>query len=195
MALLATLKGSGNFEMAPIGPQQAVCVFVEDIGTHESEWKGKPIQHRQVVICFELAAKMTCPEYEGRPFMLSKFYTLSLDKKANLSKDLEAWFGKAIPEETRILGFDLETLKGRNCFLNVVEKEKADGDTVSAIGGIFPLPKGTAPIKAENTVVPEWINKKRLESIEARKKNMNQSKVGPDDTSSQMQEVDSDLPF
>ena len=72
---------------------------------------------------------------------------------------------------------------------------KQDGDTCSAIGGIFPLPKGTPLIKPINTVPPEWINKKRLESIEARGENINQSQVGPDDTSSQFQESDSDLPF
>ena len=195
MSLLA--KGSGNFEAAPIGPQQAVCVFVEDIGSHRSTYKGEEHINHQIVMCFELAAKMTIPEYAGKPFMLSQFYTLSLGKKSNLSKDLESWFGKVIPEETRREGFDLLTLKGRNCTLNVVEKMKADGDTVSAIGGIFPIMAGTPLIKPVNTVPPEWIQKKRLESIEARGENMDQSRVGKDDTSEGFgaPQGDDDLPF
>lgn len=193
MSLLA--KSNGDYEQAPCGPQQAVCVFVEDIGSHRSNYKGVEHVNHQIVMCFELAAKMITPDYAGKPFMLSQFYTLSLGKKSNLSKDLESWFGKAIPEETRKNGFDLETLKGRNCFLNVVEKTKADGDTVSSIGGIFALPKGTPLIAPVNTVPPAWIAKKRLESLEARGENTNQAPVGCGEESQVSQEELDSLPF
>jgi hypothetical protein len=165
MALLATGKNT-DFEMAPMGPQQAVCAFVSDIGTHEFSYNGETKQQHQIVISFELAEKMTKGEYSGRPFMLSNFYTLSLHEKSRLSKDLESWFGKKFTPEQRTQGFDLERLIGHNCFLNIIEKANKNGDVNAVIGGIMPLPKNMPTIKVINTKAPEWIDKKRSESLE-----------------------------
>ena len=79
-----------DFERPSNGLTDAVCVFVEDIGTHKGTYQGKDTMRHQCVICFELSEKMTKGDYAGKPFMLSKFYTVSLGKKANLSKDLES---------------------------------------------------------------------------------------------------------
>ncbi len=83
------------------------------------------------------------------PRVISKDYTLSTDKKANLRKDLEAWRGRAFsPEE--VTAFKVETIVGANCLLNVIHKPSADGSKIYAnVGGIMPLPKGTARLTAE----------------------------------------------
>lgn len=167
MAILAKNNGGGDFELTPAGNQQAVCVFVEDIGTHEGSWQGKPIMRHQIVLCWELAEAMTKGENAGKPFMVSKFYTLSLSDRATLRKDLESWRGKAFTEDDLKNGFDVEKLKGVNCLLNIVHEEK-NGNTRARVASISPLLKNMAPIKPVNTRPPEWIQKLRNESIEAK---------------------------
>jgi hypothetical protein len=76
--------------------------------------------------------------------------------------------GPGVTPEQRIAGFDLDKLKGHNCFLNVVEKQKANGDLTSVIGGIMPLSKNMPKINPVNMTPPAWIAKKRGESFEAR---------------------------
>jgi hypothetical protein len=162
MAIIAKTSGGGDFEPLPLGVTQAVCVFVEDIGTHESNFSGQVLQKHQIVICWELAEKMA----DGRPFMISKFYTLSLHEKATLRKDLENWRGKPFTE-AELAGFDVETLRGVNCMLNIVEHKKQDGTLTQKIGSIMPMIKGMAKISPVNTEPPAWIAKRRAESLEA----------------------------
>ena len=155
-----------DFERPKNGLVNAVCVFVEDIGTHKGSYKGEETMRHQCVICFELAEKMTKGDYAGKPFMLSKFYTVSLGKKANLSKDLESWFGKELPSETRVNGFDLKTLIGRHCTLNIITKTKQDGSEYATIGGIMPTQGIAEKLIPYNTVPPTWIDTLRKKSME-----------------------------
>lgn len=165
MGLIAKSTGD-DFERPTNGLVHAVCVFVEDIGTHKGAYQGKETIRHQCVICFELAEKMKNGDYADKPFMLSKFYTVSLGKKANLSKDLESWFGKEIPPDVRANGFDLKNLIGRNCTLNVITRTTKDGDTYATIGGIMPPQAGKEKLLPVNTVSPEWIDKLRAKSME-----------------------------
>ena len=158
-------KPKGDFEPIPLGTQQAVCVFVEDIGTHEGNYQGKTYMRHQIVVCWELGEKMMKPPNEGMPFLVTKFYTLSLGDKANLRKDLESWRGKAFTAE-ELEGFDVQKLIGVNCLLNITEYEKRDGTKAQGIGAISQLMKGMTPIKAIRTEPPEWIAKMRSESEE-----------------------------
>lgn len=90
MPIVATNTGSGDFEKAPTGTQQAVCAFVFDIGLQRGEYQGKETILHKIIVCWESVETMTTGEFAGKPFMLSKYYTLSLHEKANLRKDLES---------------------------------------------------------------------------------------------------------
>jgi len=158
-------KPKGDFEPIPLGTQQAVCVFVEDIGTHEGNYQGKTYMRHQIVVCWELSENMTKPPNEGKPFLVTKFYTLSLGDKANLRKDLENWRGKAFTAE-ELDGFDVQALIGANCLLNIVEYDKRDGSKGQTIGSISKLMKGMPVIKPTRTEPPEWIARMRSESEE-----------------------------
>jgi hypothetical protein len=171
MPIIARNNGKA-YEPLPIGVVQAVCAFVEDIGTHETTFQGKPIQKHQVVVCWEINAQMTNGEYAGKRFMVSKFYTLSLNEKANLRKDLENWRGKAFTEE-ELAGFDVERLKGINCMLNIVEYKKLDGTTSQRPSAIMPCIKGLEKMIPENTTVPAWIDEMRNNSLEAHENRVN----------------------
>ncbi len=150
MPIIVSAASTANFDPAPAGPQSAVCSAVFSIGQEWSEMYQK--LSPKVVIFWELAEKLT----DGRPYMLSKRYTLSFNEKATLRKDLESWRGRVFtPEE--LAGFDLEKLVGANAFLNVVHVAgKKDGKIRAMIGGIMPLPKGMPRLEIVSREVPKW---------------------------------------
>jgi hypothetical protein len=152
-------------EKPMLGLHDALCVFVEDLGTHITKSQfGDKAQHK-IVIMFELDEKMKEGKYAGFPFMVSKQYTFTLFEKGNLSKDLQSWFSKKLSDETRKNGFDLKTLIGRKCQLNLIESE--DGRYIN-IGNILPASKDNAMVQV-CVVCPEWVAKKRMASLEAQK--------------------------
>jgi len=165
MPVIAKNEGK-SFEQPTVGVVQAACAFVEDIGTHQSEYNGKPIKRHQIVVCWELSEKMKEGDYAGKPFMMSKFYTLSLNEKATLRKDLESWRGVSFTQN-ELAGFDVEKLIGANCLLNLVSAQKRDGSDTIKIAAIMPLPRNTTKINAVNTVPPKWIEEFRRKSLEA----------------------------
>lgn len=188
MALIAKSSG-GSYEPAPTGVIQAVCALVEDIGTHEGSYQGKPISRHQCIICWEIDALMSQGEYEGKRFMVSKFYTVSLHEKSSLRKDLESWRGKAFNDE-ELAGFDVEKLIGVNCMLNIVEYKKLDGSSGQKISAIMPKIKNLPQMQPITTTCPQWIIDKRNESVEAKEGNFQQQgEFAP------QQQPEEDLPF
>ena len=166
--LLAKAPDNDDFERPNTGLVQAVCAFVEDVGTHKSSYQGKERIRHRIVICFELAQQMTKGEYAGKPFMVSNFYTLSLSRKATLAHDLESWFAKELSEEQRKNGINLKKLIGKACMLNLVERKKAAGGEYIAISGILPTMAGAKPMAVFNANPPSWIAEVRADSLEAK---------------------------
>lgn len=157
MPIIATAGSSGSFEQVPSGMYQAVCAFVEDIGVQESPF-GKA---HKAVVCWELSEKMS----DGRPFMMSKTYTISLNEKATLRHDLESWRGRAFTEQ-ELDGFDIEKLIGVNCMLNVISYTKQGGGEGRKIGSISPLVKGLTKIERINTEPPKFIAENRAKRLD-----------------------------
>ena len=149
-------------ERPMLGLHDAICVFVEDIGTHicKTQW-GDKAQHK-VIIMWELDEMMKSGDYAGKPFIQSKQYTFTLFEKGNLSKDIESWFSRKITPEVRKNGFDLQILIGKKCQLNLIESD--DGKYVN-IGGVMPPSKSNELVQV-CTVCPEWVTKKRMQSME-----------------------------
>lgn len=164
--IIASATGQ-EFELAPTGNQQAVCAYVEDIGTQLGQYQGKPTSRHQVVIAWELAEH----NKQGIPFLLSKFYTVSLGKKATLRADLESWRGKPFTEK-ELMGFDLTKLVGANCLLNVVATTNSEGSEKRKIVSVSPCVKGMAKLAIANATPPEgfakFIAKLREQSVEVK---------------------------
>ena len=139
-------KGGVEFEQAPVGTHVARCIRIIDIGTHEGEYQGVPNIRRQCILVFELANElMIHGEAAGKPFVVSKFYTASLGKKATLRKDLVCWRGRDFtPEELH--GFESKNVLDKSCLLSITASEKGK----SRISGVMSLPKGA--------VVPKRVN-------------------------------------
>lgn len=145
MPIIAKASG-GNFIPAPEGTHSAVCVDVVDLGLLEVKWKNETkIQHK-VKVVWQIEEEMQ----DGKPFLVSKRYTLSLHEKAGLRKDLESWRGRAFSEE-ELKGFDVENLLNVPCLLNVVHNG-ATGTIYANVSTIMRLPKSMQPIKGRDYV-------------------------------------------
>jgi hypothetical protein len=121
----------------------AVCCATWDIGTQFSERYGKSIH--KVIIVWEIPGCRAEFEKEGVkrnvPRTISKRYTLSLHKKADLRKDLEAWRGRKFTEE-ELKGFDIKKLLGAPCQIQVLHN-KVDDKIYANIAAITKAPAGT----------------------------------------------------
>jgi hypothetical protein len=119
MAIIAS--SNRDFVPAPEGLHQAVCVDVVDLGLEESRFEAGKKVHK-VRIAWQIEE---CDQDTGKPFLVTKKYTLSLNEKASLRKDLECWRArKFTPEELK--GFDLEKLLGVNCQMQIQHETKED---------------------------------------------------------------------
>lgn len=175
MAIIAKDAPMERLKLPEAGTVQGVCCAVWDLGLQLSFFKtedGKDKHQHKVVIAWELSELINDPEsdYNGLPYMLSKSYTLSLNEKANLRKDLESWRGTPFTEETIADGFDLEKLIGANCLMGVTHTQKPNGNTYANISAILPLPKGTAKIKqvrAAAEPAPKWVQELQAKALNA----------------------------
>jgi len=123
-----------EYEPAPEGLHQAVCVDVVDLGIVDGNFGPR----HKVRIYWQLEVK----DETGKPFLVQKQYTLSLNEKANLRKDLETWRGaKFRPEELQ--GFDLEKLIGVNCQVQLIHNIR-DESTYANVQAVIGAPKGVA---------------------------------------------------
>src|SRR5690606_20723228 len=108
--------GGGEFKQAPTGNHVARCIRLIDLGTQHSEYQGQPNVRNQVLISWELCNELM---EEGKPYIVSHFYTNSLNEKATMRAHLEAWRGRAFTE-AECKGFDLNNVLGKPCMLTVI---------------------------------------------------------------------------
>ena len=170
--------GGGDFELAPAGSVGARAFSIVDIGMQDSQYGLK----HQIIITWELPSELMA---DGRPFVISQFFNLSLSEKANLCHCIEGIFGKKMPDEAK-MGFDFQSLIDRPCLLNIVHKPKKDGSTKAEIAGYAPPAKGmTIPALQSEAVffdldepdwalvdeMPEWISKRINGDAPTSKKN------------------------
>jgi hypothetical protein len=151
-----TYKGGGDFTPAPEGTHMARIYSIVDIGKQPGYQGAEPVQ--KLVIGFELVDQ---PMSDGRPFVLSRFYTASLHEKASLCLMLEAIAGKRIPEEAKE-SFQIEKMLKAPCFITIYHKISADGKQRAEIKQVTGAPKGLeVPPLANATVFfdldkPDW---------------------------------------
>jgi len=130
------VKGSektSSFPSVSVGVHKARCVKVIDLGTQRNEFEGKVSWKPQLLVIWETPDQTNDT---SEPLTISKFYTKSLHEKSNLSIDLTSWRGRPF-SATEIKAFDIATLVGVSCLVNVIQGKKR-----TQIGSIMPLPKG-----------------------------------------------------
>lgn len=119
MAMKLKAKKSAQFDadVAPSGKQLAVCVGFVDLGTHETNFKGKVEDTRKVFLVWELVDHPTRP-------LIGKDFTASLHEKALLRQWLKKWRnGKDLAEDEE---FDITKLVGQKCEVTVEHVTSGD---------------------------------------------------------------------
>lgn len=138
-------------ELLDNGVYQAVCYGLYDIG-HQFDEKYQKHVHKCLIL-WEIPEKRIVIEREGvkkdYPYTLSKKYTVSLNDKSNLKKDLETWRGRTFGEQ-ETAGFDISAVLGVNCLLQVMIN--GTDKKYNSITAILPLHKGLAPLEPENKI-------------------------------------------
>lgn len=142
-------------QLIPAGNYIARCYSMIEVGTVTEIVMGVPAILKKVRIGWELPEeKRVFREEKGeQPLVISKEYTLSMNEKANLRKDLKSWRGKDFTED-EARSFDITKLIGATCMLNIIHKPaKSDPSrSYEQISGITPLPKGMKAPAAINPV-------------------------------------------
>lgn len=135
------VKGNetGDFQRPEPGTYLARCVRIIDLGTQTGEYQGKPTVRRQVVIGWELPTELIPEgEYQGQPFLVTKFYTASLNEKATLRHDLVNWRTREFTDK-ELDGFDLANILGKPCMVTLSPTETGK----IKVTGVTACPRGT----------------------------------------------------
>jgi len=156
MSFFVEDKG-GQFTNCPAGMHLGRCYRVIDLGTQKSVFKGQTKFLHKVRLIWEIHGTddngKQIAMNDGRPFSISKNYTLSWSDKANLRIDLQSWRGRPFTHE-EMRRFDLKNILGAWCMLNVIETIGTDGRTYTNVDSVTPVP----PIIKQNGI-PEGVNK------------------------------------
>lgn len=145
MSIIAKDSGSNMFDPAPEGLHRCVCADVIDLGMQPNFQKTAEVHKIKFVWQTEDVNPKTKERYQIR----STYLTVSLNEKSNLSKLLEGWRGKVFTPEERRAGFDVETLIGVNCQIQVIHAESAGGRKYGKAQAVVPPPKGVPPLTIE----------------------------------------------
>ena len=170
MSLTLSEKSNAGFDPIPAGTHIAVCCAMVDIGNQWSEqYKNSS---RKVMIGWEIPGETITIDGEERPRTIYKRYTASLNPKARLRKDLEAWRGKAFTDQ-ELAAFDLVKIVGTGCMLTVIHRE-FNSKIYSDVAGVSSLIRGIDPPNLSEPALvfdldsasdedinklPEWIQK------------------------------------
>ena len=121
-----------SYPTVSVGVHKARCVRVIDLGTQQNDYQGQISWKRQVMLIWEVPSET---DNKGEPLTISKFYTLSLNEKANLTNDLVSWRGRPFTE-TEKKAFDISKVAGKPCSINVIlnQNGKPKVSTVMPIG-------------------------------------------------------------
>ena len=134
--MTSIMANSGNdapsYPTVSVGVHKARCVRVIDLGTQQNDYQGQISWKRQVMLIWEVPSET---DNKGEPLTISKFYTLSLNEKANLANDLVSWRGRPFTE-TEKKAFDISKVAGKPCSINVIlnQNGKPKVSTVMPIG-------------------------------------------------------------
>jgi len=171
MSFTATEKS--DYQPIPEGTHPAVCSALIDLGRQEAFGTIKP----QLLMRFEIPDCRISREKDGQqvdePMTKWQFYTNSLNRKANLRRDLESWRGRGFTKE-ELAGFDVRNIVGHACQISIIHDHSGDQvrdkiRTVSKLIADGPNPKPELAVirysQEEGEVeqwdlLPSWIQEK-----------------------------------
>lgn len=171
MEFIAKSEGNTSIPKLENGVYTAISSMMIDIGAQKSVLDNNI--RRKFIMVWNVVGEFIEVNKEKLPRVMSKEYTLSLNEKSNLRKDLQAWRGQAFTEE-ELQGFDILNVMNKPCQLQIINEEK-NGKTYNNISAIMAIPKGmTVSTLDEITIfitnnaetwqnwekIPKWIQDK-----------------------------------
>ena len=206
MALIASSTKGASITPIEEGTYTGTCYAIIDNGDQYSE-TFKKYSHK-VTLMWELLDTFIEVDGEQQPRSISKTYTLSLNEKSDLRKDLRSWRGREFTDE-ELEGFELKNVLGVPCLLNIIHKTGTER-TYAVIAGIMKMPKGaTAPKLISDEIyfdleespldmidtLPEFLQKRIKDSPTYKERVKSGGFTDSDYEAAQVPEGEEDLPF
>lgn len=127
-------KSESQFEPAPEGLHLAVLTEIRDYPNEETPWGVKDrLQFR-----WQLEEE----NRQGRRHMAFMKMTNSSNEKSTLMKIVESWRGKRFASDHERETFDLDSLVGKVCQLQIVHNQGGNGRVYANVNLVAPAPKG-----------------------------------------------------
>ena len=127
----------GPSEMHPAESVPMLCVDVIDLGKRPTSYQGedKGLTPKCALV-FQSTEKRT----DGSHFLMSREFTISTGRKANLRAVLESWRGSKYPEDYPDV--PLHKMVGVWAMVSVIHEPARDGSrTYANLGAVTPIPK------------------------------------------------------
>ena len=192
--MLIKYEKQNKFKLVSEGFHQAVCKGIYDLGLQENNYKDNKKTEHKVIIAWELDERVTDEgEHKGKRYVLTREYTVSLYEKANLRRDLSSWRGRDFTEQ-ELQGFDLKSIIGANCWLEVVHN--GEYANIKSVKIFKPLMQGQElpqkmVVEDISGNIPKWIQAKIDKQIPKQDEIVN---AAMDTFSGSVESVD-DIPF
>ena len=140
---MITAKRGATREPVPAGVYPARLYKIMHYGTIYNKYNDKMVNTIRFDWELPTKTKVFDPDKGPQPLSISKEYTLSMNEKANLCKDIESWNGEKFKTDQEAENFDIAGLIGRDCMINVAHKtSQSSGNTYAYIASISPMPEG-----------------------------------------------------
>ena len=145
-----TSNSDYDFEPIPSGTYFGRCVSIIDLGTQTETYQGKTSQKPKMMVVWEIPEhRFSGQDGAEGPRTLSVWYTVSLNEKANLRRDLESWRGKQFEEGD---WFEYKNLLGQACLLGVMQYTNQNGKERNKITSVQKLPQAYPEAPLESTL-------------------------------------------
>jgi len=150
-----------QYELPPPGLKQGVLCDVQSVGKH---WSGRDESRKLRDVCV-LSWQLSERNSSGIRFVIDEMYTATLANGSNLKEVVESWIGRSFTPEEQSNGFDIESLIGKNCYINLIHKPNAEGKIYPKVSSITPIPDSIDPIEIENYTPNAWIADYRSKAV------------------------------
>jgi hypothetical protein len=144
MSLIAKAGSTSNFTPVPPGMHLGRLYRIIDLGTQTTEYLGKTKSLHKVMLQWEIHSeddegRPTVTD-DGKPLSIAKNYTLTLDEKGTLRKDLQTWRGRDFTEE-ELAGFDIKVILGQWAMLSAIKAQGNNGKEYTNVAAVMSVPK------------------------------------------------------
>lgn len=154
MPTIAPKQERKEFELVKQGTQVGILYAITHLGTQQTTFKNQDGTFKnayKIRLSFELPnLKKIFKEGEPeKPMVISNKFTLSMFEKSKLRPIVEGILGISLKDEEADR-FDLESLLGKPCLVNIKHEEMTDGKSYALVAGTSPLMEGMATPQQTN---------------------------------------------